>query len=399
MDTPGEASQAVAPSDLGRARVLVVDDIEANRDLLTRRLRRMGISSVAEATNGEQALAALRRERFDLVLLDLMMPVLNGYEVLETLYREGRTSELAVVVLSALSEIDSVVRCIELGAEDFVFKPFNPTLLRARVTASLEKKFLRDATRRELERRKAELREARALQLSLVPPPLEEDVAAGRIEIDLALEPAKEIGGDLVDHFRVGDRLHVLVLGDVSDKGAGAALVMARTHALVRGLAGRPDAAELFAAPGAALAVVNRALAVNNESCMFVTLLLAAFDLVEFRLDYASAGHVPPFLARSGGGIERLDRAGGVPLGLLETATYDTESVHLAAGDRLLVVTDGITEASSPDGALFGSARVAEWLTRRRPVADLVETILDHEGGAPRSDDIAAILLTLGEAA
>src|SRR6202012_786678 len=104
---------------------------------------------------------------YDLVLLDIMMPVLDGFGVLEVLKRDGRINELPVVVISALNEIDPVVRCIELGAEDFIFKPFNPTLLRARVLASLEKKALRDRTREERARKRRELDEARTLQLAL----------------------------------------------------------------------------------------------------------------------------------------------------------------------------------------------------------------------------------------
>jgi sigma-B regulation protein RsbU (phosphoserine phosphatase) len=397
---PAEGSTgAVAHADLASARILVVDDIEANRDLLARRLKRMGIGRIDEATDGVQALAALGRERYDLVLLDLMMPNMNGYEVLEALAAQRRTHDLPVIVLSALNEIDSVVRCIELGAEDFVFKPFNPTLLRARVTASLEKKFLRDTTRRELERRQAELADARALQLALVPPPLYEPVPAGVLSIDLVLEPAKEIGGDLVDHFRIDDRIQALVIGDVSDKGASAALVMARTSALIRSLAARPDAASLFAAPEAALAVVNQALAQNNDGCMFVTLLLAALDLETGRLDYASAGHIPPFISRAGGGIERLETERGTPLGMLEDALYDRGTTRLDPGDRLLAVTDGITEAAGPGHALFGSERVARWLAQAGPgtaLTDLVELIRTHEGGRPRSDDVAAMLVSLG---
>ncbi len=93
------------------------------------------------------------------------------------------------------------------------------------------------------------------------------------------LEPAKEVGGDLVDHFTIGEDLLVLLLGDVSDKGAGAALMMARTHSMFRSLAGRPDADELFSEPSKAAGMVNDALAVGNESCMFVTFLLATLDL------------------------------------------------------------------------------------------------------------------------
>ena len=156
-------------SELPNAAVLVVDDVPENRDLLVRRLKRLGINEVEQAANGIEALAAIERRNFDLVLLDIMMPEMDGFGVLERLKQNGRIHDLPVVVISALNEIEPVVRCVELGAEDFIFKPFNPTLLRARVLASLEKKALRDHTRDELRRKQMELNEARTLQLALVP--------------------------------------------------------------------------------------------------------------------------------------------------------------------------------------------------------------------------------------
>src|SRR5690606_28655668 len=181
----------------------------------------------------------------------------------------------------------------------FLLKPFNRTLLRARVLASLEKKVLRDRTRQELQRKRAELAEARTLQLALVPGPATRATPLGTLSLDPLLDPAKEVGGDLVDHFPLGERLHVLILGDVSDKGAGAALMMARTCAVFRSLGARQDAERLFSSPALAMAEVNRMLAANNSSCMFVTLLLATLDTVDGRLNYVRAGHVPPFLLRA----------------------------------------------------------------------------------------------------
>jgi class 3 adenylate cyclase len=138
------------PAPTPNVRVLIVDDIEDNRYTLRRRLRRLGFENVAEAVDGREALEAIRTEAFDVVLLDIMMPEVSGYEVLEQLRTEGRLGDLPVIVISALDELDSVVRCIELGAEDYLTKPFNPTLLKARLTATLEKKRLRDEVRRQL---------------------------------------------------------------------------------------------------------------------------------------------------------------------------------------------------------------------------------------------------------
>ena len=124
--------------------MLVVDDNEDNRYTLTRRLTREGYTNVTTANDGRQALELLQSRRFDLVLLDIMMPELNGYQVLEHLKASPELRHLPVIMISAIEEIGSVVRCIELGAEDYLPKPFDATLLRARVGASLEKKALRD---------------------------------------------------------------------------------------------------------------------------------------------------------------------------------------------------------------------------------------------------------------
>ncbi len=126
------------------AALLVIDDIEDNRYALTRRLAREGYTNVATAVDGEEALQLLSSKSFDLVLLDIMMPKLNGYQVLEHMKGDDKLRHVPVIMISAVDEIDSVVRCIELGAADYLPKPFNPTLLRARVGACLERKRLHD---------------------------------------------------------------------------------------------------------------------------------------------------------------------------------------------------------------------------------------------------------------
>jgi adenylate cyclase len=143
----------VSPAE---AALLVVDDNEDNRYTLTRRLKREGYTNLTTANDGREALLLLRSKPFDLMLLDIMMPEMNGYEVLEHLKADPELRHLPVIMISAIGEVESVVRCIELGAEDYLPKPFDATLLRARVGASLEKKRLRDEVRdwnRKLEER------------------------------------------------------------------------------------------------------------------------------------------------------------------------------------------------------------------------------------------------------
>jgi adenylate cyclase len=123
--------------------VLVVDDNEMNRDMLSRRLERQGYRAVV-AEDGQQALELLPTQPFDLMLLDIMMPRLNGYDVLQRVKNDPALRHIPIIMISAVDDLDSVVKCVEMGADDYLFKPFNPILLKARVSASLEKKRLRD---------------------------------------------------------------------------------------------------------------------------------------------------------------------------------------------------------------------------------------------------------------
>jgi sigma-B regulation protein RsbU (phosphoserine phosphatase) len=384
------------------AKILVVDDVAENRDLLVRRLKRLELTDIDQAENGVLALAAIKAKAYDLVLLDIMMPELDGFGVLTTLRDEKLAVDLPVIVISAMSEMDAVVRCVELGAEDFLFKPFNPTLLRARVIATLEKKAMRDSIREELRRKQLELNEARTLQLALAPDSFAGELGGVPLSIDVILEPAKEVGGDLVDHFSVGNKL-VMLVGDVSDKGAGAALMMARTHSIFRSYAGRPDAEAMFGDPANAMNQANAALAVGNSGCMFVTMLLGVLDLATRELRYVRAGHVPPFHRNGTGAVTRLEAPGGPPLGLFEDIVYQQASATLAPGDRLLILTDGFTEAHDAGNQLYGDDRVVTFVAALAPGAadplpNLIRDVRAFEAGLPAFDDMAAILLTLGGA-
>ena len=157
-------------------KILVVDDNEANRSLLVRRLERQGYAAVREASGGAEALTMLRAEAFDLVLLDIMMPEIDGYEVLRRIKADPALRDVPVLAISALTDLASVVRCIELGADDHLPKPFNPFLFRARIGASLEKKRLRDQQAAYLAEIERERRRADELLHVILPAPAVEEL-------------------------------------------------------------------------------------------------------------------------------------------------------------------------------------------------------------------------------
>src|SRR6267378_3249642 len=186
-------------------RILVVDDNDDNLYTLKLHLDLEGYTEIETARDGEEAIARLKTGAFDLVLLDVMMPKVDGFQVLAWLKDQARLRDLPVIMISALTEMNSVVRCIELGAVDYLLKPFNPVLLKARLGATLEKKRLRDEIDAHLARLEEELEAARKLQMAMVPQCF--PVPSTELPVDLfaSMEPAREVGGDLYDFFPTED--------------------------------------------------------------------------------------------------------------------------------------------------------------------------------------------------
>ena len=192
---------AVQPS-----RILVVDDNASNRDLLSRRLQRQG-HTVLQAKDGAAALALIEKEVLDLVLLDLMMPGVSGYDVLTLLKNDPRFREIPVIMISALTELDSIVRCIEAGADDYLAKPFDPVLLRARVGSSLEKKHLRDREREMVEALRIEKERSERLLLNILPKEIVSRLKGGETVIADQLSNVTILFSDLVGFTKLSSRL------------------------------------------------------------------------------------------------------------------------------------------------------------------------------------------------
>jgi len=194
----------LAHSDTGK--ILVVDDNESNRNMLSRRLQRQG-HRVKLAEDGIRALEMLREEDFDLVLLDVMMPGMDGYQVLEHLHADDKLRGLPVIMISALDQLDTVVKSIELGAEDYLPKPFNPVVLRARIGACLEKKRLRDRERAYIKKLRSEQERSEQLLLNILPRPIAERLKEGQRTIADVFPDVTVLFADLVGFTRMSEQL------------------------------------------------------------------------------------------------------------------------------------------------------------------------------------------------
>ena len=211
-------------------KILIVDDEPFNVDYLEQELEDLDYLTIA-AVDGQEALAKVRSEAPDLVLLDIMMPGMDGFEVLSRLKADPATRDIPVIIISASNSLQSVVKGIQLGAEDYLPKPFEPILLHARISSSLDKKRLRDLEHQYMRGLERELDIAREIQQGFLPSELPE---VDGWEIASFFKAAREVAGDYYDVFVLPDGNLVCVVGDVCGKGVGAALFMTLFRTLIR---------------------------------------------------------------------------------------------------------------------------------------------------------------------
>ncbi len=381
-------------------RILIVDDNEGNRDMLARQLARQG-HLTATAENGQVALDLLRAEPFDLVLLDMMMPVLDGYGTLVAIKDDPALRHLPVIMVSALDELGAVVRCIERGAEDFLPKPFNPTLLRARIGAGLEKKRFRDqearyvATIEETQKRlQAELTEAEHYVRSILPAPLTE----GPVLADWRFTSSTELGGDSLGYHWIDSDHFACYLLDVCGHGVGAALLsVAAINTLRNGTLSGVD----FRDPGAVLTSLNDAFQMEKQNNMYFTIWYGVWRVSTRTLRYATAGHPPALLlpAASGATLAPL-KATGMVLGGMEGITYKTFERAIPDPATLYVVSDGTFEIKLQDDTMWSEEAFQEFLahsaaTSSRELDALYEHVTTLHGPGPLDDDFSILRLSL----
>ncbi|MCK6626615.1 MAG: response regulator [Anaerolineae bacterium] len=379
--------------------LLVVDDNEMNRDMLSRRLLRQG-HQVEMATNGREALDMIEAHKFDLVLLDIMMPEMNGYEVLEYIKTDPSLRHIPVIMITAVDEIESVVRCIELGADDYLPKPFNPILLKARINASLEKKRLRDqqvAYTHQLDlenRRKSdELEQARQIQLSMLPaaPP-----AIPYLDIAAQQKTASEVGGDYYDFFPQPNGKLFVAIGDATGHGVGSGLMVAMTKASLMAT----EEAELTDL----IKKINRVLTridlgrQLNMSLMVLELVPSSNGNLTVR---ASGGGIPPIYVLRPGGIAEEVLISGLPLGVMEEASYTLTEFTLNPPDTMLLMSDGLPETFNSKRELLGFKQLKSALHQfdvtRLSAEQILEQVMavgdDWAAGYPLQDDVTLVTM------
>jgi sigma-B regulation protein RsbU (phosphoserine phosphatase) len=373
-----------------KQRILIVDDEPLNVDYLQQELEDLDCATTV-AQSGQEALTRVASEAPDLILLDIMMPGMSGFEVLSQLKANDAWRDIPVVVVSALDDMDSVVKGIELGAEDYLPKPFDPVLLRARIGACLEKKRLRDQEVQHLRRINEELALAWQVQSGFLPAALPN---LPGWQFAATLEPSRETSGDFYDLIMLPNGHLGILVADVVDKGMGAALLMVLSRTLIRGFA-----LQFLTRPEVVLAATNRRILQDINTHQFVTIFYGILNPTSGKLVYCNAGHNPPYLlpGSAGTAIQALG-ATGMPVGI-EATRWGRKSVQLAAGDLLLLYTDGLTEAQNAQQEFFGEERVRQFVQSHRGCSalDVEEALMDQVhrfmGRTPRADDITVAVV------
>ena len=223
--------------ELSDCRVLIVDDVKANVDILVQALS--GDYKLSVALGGQQALDAVQRSPPDLILLDIVMPDIDGYEVCRRLRAAEATRELPIMFLSSLEDVNDKARGFEVGGNDYLTKPFEILEVKARVRSLLKAKAYAEAVKAAAER---DLRIAREIQMGLLPANIPAQIQGTGLDVHAVLEPARQVGGDLFEVLRLGADRVLVAVGDVSGKGIPAALFMAVAMTLLRSLARQGNA-------------------------------------------------------------------------------------------------------------------------------------------------------------
>jgi serine phosphatase RsbU (regulator of sigma subunit) len=396
-------------------KVLCVDDKPSNLLALEATLAGPDLELV-KARSGPEALRCLLEDDFALILMDVKMPHMDGFETAEFIRQRERCQHTPIIFLTASERDDAqMFQGYSLGAVDYLCKPIVPRILRSKVAVFVdihrktdqikeqaellrrleqqehERQLAQANERWEAERLREEIRLARKIQQKLFPvAPL----PTPGFDISGVSCPAEATGGDYFDYIPMRDGGLGVVIGDVSGHGFGPALLMAELRAYLRAfLLTRTDVGEI-------LGLLNRALADDAPEGHFATLLLARLDPATRSFVYASAGHMPGYILAPSGEVKAVLGATGIPLAVLSDADFPAAPAPpLEPGELLLLLTDGIVEAHGTDGELFGIDRVLDVVRahQSRTAREIVETLYGAArgfcGARTQLDDMTLIVI------
>jgi serine phosphatase RsbU (regulator of sigma subunit) len=371
--------------------ILIVDDTPINLGVISGALKDTYKTKVA--TNGEKALAiASSEDKPDLILLDVMMPVMDGYEVCRRLKANSATQSIPVIFLTGQTGTEDETRGFEVGAVDYIHKPFSEAVVKARVHTHLMLREAHEQIARQLVEINLELEMARQIQLSILP---SDTPKIPGLDIVARYLPMTSVAGDFYDFIILDDKRVGILVADVSGHGLPSALIASMLQvALTAQVAHASE-------PERVLSGLNQALCGKFER-NFVTAAYVFVDMERKLMTYAGAGHPPLLFSRKSTGKVSAVSENGLFLGMFPEATYSSLELPVQAEDRVVLYTDGIPETTSPSEQEFGTARFIEFMeiNQSLTVDQFADGLLDELSrwseqprGQGQQDDITVVTI------
>ena len=382
-------------------KILSVDDELDLEILLTqyfRRKIRKGEYEFSFAHNGLEALKMmLEKKDFDIILSDINMPEMDGITLL-TKINEMRNPALKCIMVSAYGDMGNIRSAMNNGAFDFATKPIDLDDLSRTIEKAIEEiEFVRKSQQEhtQLVSIKSDLAVAGEIQQAILPqkfPPIEE--MADMVDLFATMTPAKEVGGDFFDFFKIDEKRLGFVIADVSGKGVPASIFMAVSRTLLRATGMRGiDTNEC-------LNYVNNMLCHESIDSMFVTVFYGIYTTETGLVEYTNAGHNPPYVVRADGTVDTLPMSENIVAGMFDDFTFTQSTLQLDKGDMLVLFTDGVTEAFNTSGEMFDEKGLETTLENKgagKSSHDICQEILkdvnDFSGKEPQSDDITLMAI------
>jgi len=369
--------------------ILLVDDNPMNLDLLKETLDGAGYR-LLEAVNGPKAFELARLEVPDLILLDIMMPDMDGFEVCRLLRKDSLTSDIPVIFLSALDDMRDKVRGFELGAVDYIAKPFALEEVIARVNTHLTINQLKKKVQKQRDELESELQQVADAQRALLLKDLP-DVCG--FSLAVIYETSRYAGGDLFDVLPLSDDCWGILIADVEGHSSKAAMLMAMSCALMRSFSGDSND------PAEVLHYLNEQLC-KVSSSRIVTAIYAVYNARDKTLKLSRAGHLHPLLYRPTTGVSEIACEGIFPMGMKSYAgeKIPVEEIKLHSGDHLLFYTDGLIERRNGEDQMYGIDRLKAQLAKavfesaKRSLSNLRDDVETFAGGRPADDDQTLLL-------
>jgi sigma-B regulation protein RsbU (phosphoserine phosphatase) len=386
------AVASVSASARPSATILVVDDSPVNLQVLVRTLDGTGYRILA-ATSGKSALDIVQRIRPDLILLDVMMPGMDGFEVCRAIKTNDATRDIVIIFLSALGEVEDKVAGLQLGAVDYITKPIQAEEVLARISNHLTVQRLQRQLRESRDELDQELASAAEMQRLLLPQTLPQDEALSFVAY---YETSRHVGGDYYDIVRLPDDQYGVLIVDVSGHGAPSAIIMSMIRAVFHTFPGPA------VNPPAVLQFINNHFRFLWGSSILATALYTVVDLRSRRMRMSCSGHLPPLLLH-GDAVSQLECDSTIPLLVANVPTFPCVERSISPGDRVLFYTDGITEREDDSGNMYEIDRLMDAFHALRAAfpQELIDALVADgarfAGGREPADDQTLLLMTVRE--